>query len=504
MKHKNGMFIPILAVVLVVGLVILFWNPILDALPVDQSRWKESGGKTYYYDEKGDLVTGWLELEGSRYHLGSDGAMATGWAEIGGSRYWFGANGAMHTGWLEQEGNTYYMNPDGTLATGWVEADGSRYYFDTDGTRHTGWLTTDQGTYCMDANGVPLTGWADRDGVPCYLDENGSLVTGWLEIDGSRYYFDADGAMATGWLTTGEGTYYLNEDGTMRTGWLETDGGRFYLGEDGVQRTGRQTIDGTLYYLNADGSTPSGWVDTGEGRCYLNGDGSLHTGWLELDGQKYYLKEDGTAAVGKLVIDGETHYFVSSGAEILLVNRWNTLDKDYVPENMVRSASGVEMVEDAAAALDAMVEACRAAGYRPKVRTAYRDYAYQSYLLNNKVAEGYTYAEAIQIVAIPGTSEHQTGLAVDISDSTYTYLNAAQGDTAIQGWLHEHCWEYGFIVRYPDGTTDITGIICESWHYRYVGVELAKEIWDLGICLEEYLDMLTNDGTTCGDPDSLS
>ena len=68
-------------------------------------------------------------------------------------------------------------------------------------------------------------------------------------------------------------------------------------------------------------------------------------------------------------------------------------------------------------------------------------------------------------------------------------------------WLSENCWEYGFILRYIDGTTGITGIMNEPWHFRYVGVELAMEMKENGLCLEEYLDNLTNDGTTCGDPD---
>ena len=68
-------------------------------------------------------------------------------------------------------------------------------------------------------------------------------------------------------------------------------------------------------------------------------------------------------------------------------------------------------------------------------------------------------------------------------------------------WLSENCWEYGFIVRYPDSKTHITGIMSEPWHFRYVGVELAMEMKDSGLCLEEYLDALTGDGSTCGNPD---
>ena len=97
------------------------------------------------------------------------------------------------------------------------------------------------------------------------------------------------------------------------------------------------------------------------------------------------------------------------------------------------------------------------------------------------------YAEASKSVAIPGTSEHQLGLAVDIVDNSNWNLNTSQEKTKTQKWLMEHCWEYGFILRFPNGTTDITGIIYEPWHYRYVGVEISMELRDLGITLEEYL-----------------
>lgn len=87
----------------------------------------------------------------------------------------------------------------------------------------------------------------------------------------------------------------------------------------------------------------------------------------------------------------------------------------------------------------------------------------------------------------PGTSEHQLGLAVDIVDADYQLLNHAQEDTAVHQWLLEHCWDYGFILRYPADKGDVTGIIYEPWHYRYVGREHAQAIRAAGLCLEEYL-----------------
>ena len=90
-------------------------------------------------------------------------------------------------------------------------------------------------------------------------------------------------------------------------------------------------------------------------------------------------------------------------------------------------------------------------------------------------------------VARPGTSEHQAGLAVDIVSVEYQVLDEGQEDTPLQQWLMAHCWEYGFILRYPTDKSDLTGVGYEPWHYRYVGEEAAKAITEQGICLEEYL-----------------
>jgi LAS superfamily LD-carboxypeptidase LdcB len=91
-------------------------------------------------------------------------------------------------------------------------------------------------------------------------------------------------------------------------------------------------------------------------------------------------------------------------------------------------------------------------------------------------------------VAVPGTSEHELGLAADIYSSENMSLDESQVDTFTQQWLMENCWKYGFVLRYPRAKSDITGIIFEPWHYRYVGYEHARRIHEADICLEEYLD----------------
>ena len=481
---KKGVLIAIIAVLAaaVLGVtVFLFRDPIADALPIDHSGWETEDGVTRYLDADGEPVTGWQDIDGSRYY--------------------FDDSGDMHTGWLEDGGKRYFLSEtDGAMVTGWLlNMSINSYYLDEDGAMHTGWLTQDGKSYCFDQEGFLLTGWQDIDGQPYHFGPDGLMTTGWLETDEGRYFFTGEGIRYSGWLTDANGTYYLNDQGLVTTGWQEVEGKRYYLDNSGILQSGWLELEGQRYYLNPDGSAATGWQDIDGLQLYLDEDGALHTGWLEWEGESYYLLEDGTKAVGKQVIDGETYYFTSTGANILLVNRWNPLPDDYEPEELVWAECGRQMTPEAAEAVDRMIADCRAAGLNPMVRSSYRTIAEQQGLLNNKIAE-YGYDTAIQIVAIPGTSEHHTGLAIDISDSSYTSLNRQQGQTAVSKWLNEHCWDYGFIVRYPDDTTDITGIIYEPWHYRYVGLELAQELKENGLCLEAYLDQLTNDGTTCGDP----
>ena len=187
---------------------------------------------------------------------------------------------------------------------------------------------------------------------------------------------------------------------------------------------------------------------------------------------------------------------------LTLVNPWHKMEEGYEPElrQVTWGYEDYDQFMDARAA-DAMIQMiadCCEAGNDPFVCSAYRDMETQEYLFNNKIArlvyeEGVDPKEAPAIaattVAMPGTSEHQLGLAADIIDYNYPYLDEKQEESPTQKWLMEHCWDYGFILRYPNGTSDITGIIYEPWHYRYVGVEIAQEIRDAKVTFEEYLDL---------------
>jgi D-alanyl-D-alanine carboxypeptidase len=175
-----------------------------------------------------------------------------------------------------------------------------------------------------------------------------------------------------------------------------------------------------------------------------------------------------------------------SSWEYLLVNAENLLGSDYAPE-LTELENGQKFDARAVDALKAFIDAARAEGLSVYLSSSYRSYAEQEYLYNRKVQQyGGDTAIAATIVAPPGTSEHQTGLCCDITDQYYETKNSALEETELFQWMYAHCAEYGFILRYPKDKEDVTGIIYEPWHFRYVGDEAAAYIMEKGLCLEEF------------------
>lgn len=184
------------------------------------------------------------------------------------------------------------------------------------------------------------------------------------------------------------------------------------------------------------------------------------------------------------------------GWMLALVNEEHPMeDTSYAPAQMTEVESERSVDTRIAEALEEMLDDAAAEGLSMYVASAYRSFEQQQTVFNatmqDWISQGYSplaaYDETKKSVAVPGTSEHATGLAVDIIASEYEALDDQQGDTDEQKWLMEHCWEYGFILRYPPEKADVTGIIYEPWHYRYVGKDAAKEITEQDITLEEYL-----------------
>lgn len=170
--------------------------------------------------------------------------------------------------------------------------------------------------------------------------------------------------------------------------------------------------------------------------------------------------------------------------------------EDTLETKVADSSTGKELATVAADAFINMKNAAAAEGVDLMLCSGYRSVEYQQSLfdaekqkwLDKGNSEEEAYNQAKTVVAVPGYSEHNSGLAADIVTPKHQNLDEAFGKTDAAKWLFEHAPEYGFILRYPENKQAITGIIYEPWHYRYVGVENAKAITASGLCLEEYLD----------------
>ena len=482
-KYLKITIITVLTLVVLAGgtLGIMVWG--LGINPFDKSGWVTSEeGYVQYLDKRGEPLTDWQILEGNWYYFDPNN------------------RGAMYTGWLERSGNRYYMDASGIRQGGWLTLpDGTYYLSPTSGIAATGWFSDGSGTYYMDASGRMCVGWKDIQGSRYYFDAAGHMHTGWLELEGNSYYLEeSSGILYTGWLESPEGRRYLDETtGAMVTGWLKTEFGRLYMDEEGYLSTGWTDTPEGIYYLDEDGYPQPGWLDWEGKRYYILDDGKMHLGWLEWEGARYYFRDDGTMARGKVIIDETARYFASNGKYVVLVNNWNPIPEDYTTNLVYFGEWRVD-----SGCYDDLVKMLKDSPYSYEITSAYRSEATQQYIwdkrLKNYQAAGYSYNEAWAMVAayvaVPGTSEHHLGLAVDIG-----------GSNALTSWLKEHSWEYGFLLRYPEGKEDITGIQYERWHFRYLGRELAAEIQAMGITLEEYMDMLTaqegSDAGTASNPE---
>lgn len=195
-----------------------------------------------------------------------------------------------------------------------------------------------------------------------------------------------------------------------------------------------------------------------------------------------------------LPLDNITHHVASedNGWNLILVNRNSYIPDDYKVE-LTELSNGEKVDSRIYPELQEMFNDARAQGYGLFVREGYRTQEEQQQVLDEKIEayenKGKSKSEAKKLaeqwVAIPGTSEHQLGIAVDINADT---TKSSSDD--VYSWLAENAHKYGFIKRYPSDKTDITGVINEPWHYRYVGKEAALEIYSQGMCLEEYIDTL--------------
>ncbi len=182
---------------------------------------------------------------------------------------------------------------------------------------------------------------------------------------------------------------------------------------------------------------------------------------------------------------------------LILVNKQNPIPDDYEAA-MVPFRGGVSIREEIKGPLDEMFDAAALEGITLQACSGYRSHEHQQALFDRKIrtytGQGLSYLDAFRIgsysVIIPGTSEHELGMALDIVTPGYTSLNEGFANTDAGRWLKNNAFKYGFILRYPKGKEYITGIIFEPWHFRYVGKEAATDIKNRDITLEEYLEEL--------------
>lgn len=197
------------------------------------------------------------------------------------------------------------------------------------------------------------------------------------------------------------------------------------------------------------------------------------------------------------VSKNDTASFAKTNWYMLLTNGTNPLPENYKFEEATVYSAGRNWIVDARCAEDmkAMIAAAKKDGVSLIICSAYRSYELQEKNFNTKVQsyinKGYSKEDAVAktatIIAVPGTSEHHTGLAADIVTPTYQNLNSGFEDTEAFKWLYANCAEFGFVLRYPKDKVDVTKIIYEPWHYRYVGKEAAQIMMSEGICFEEFL-----------------
>jgi D-alanyl-D-alanine carboxypeptidase len=196
-------------------------------------------------------------------------------------------------------------------------------------------------------------------------------------------------------------------------------------------------------------------------------------------------EEDGTAIV------------TNATSDTVVVNKKRSLPVGYVPDDLVEpqvpfSFEGPHekrhLRKEAAEALEKLFDGAEKDGIELRAVSGYRSYKRQVSIFNNNVkTKGQEYASKVS--AVPGTSEHQTGLSIDVSSpSVGNVLEQSFGASKEGEWLEKHAPEYGFIIRYMKGKEDVTGYVYEPWHIRYVGIDIAEDVAKQGMTLEEYFD----------------
>ncbi len=305
------------------------------------------------------------------------------------------------------------------------------------------------------------TGW-------WYSYSDGSYAKSqWRQINGKWYFFNAKGYMVTGWKKSGGKWYYLSHSGAMATGWRK--------------------INNKWYYLDKkSGAMTTGWLEQGSYQYYFLDDGSMATGhvevgdaWLDFDEDGHLMKHDEQAAYDYLVLVNKTHK---------LPDDWES--KVVLKEATNRYGETYKVEEKALEQFLKLQKECADEGIYIELDSTTRSVAEQQKLWDDwTIEKGEEYVK--KYVAVPGYSEHHTGLAIDIClvvDGKRVDDNDDMiAQREIFAKIHEKLAKYGFILRFLEGKEAETGYAYEPWHFRYINDPvLAQEIMDKGISFEEY------------------
>jgi D-alanyl-D-alanine carboxypeptidase len=297
------------------------------------------------------------------------------------------------------------------------------------------------------------------------------------------------------------------------SGEASASGGLSLVTESEEEGTDQEALDQNVADEDEDGEKQEGYYDDRTGEAN-GGSDSTDTDPIMNDdplsgqgassGEAHGVPAGSTSAAdwGDLNAEGQPWGTGLTDADweyLVLLNKTHSVDRDYKPADLApikyyaedRPASCRYMRQTAADAFHRMIEAAKAEqGYNIVITTAYRSYDYQKILYDNYVAkDGQALADTYS--ARPGTSEHQTGLAADLSCATINYRLSGDFASTDEGkWINDNAYRFGFILRYPEGKTDVTGYIYEPWHVRYVGTVAAKEIFESGLVFEEDLEKI--------------
>ena len=197
-------------------------------------------------------------------------------------------------------------------------------------------------------------------------------------------------------------------------------------------------------------------------------------------------------------VPAEERSFDAADWRLVLINKQHPISQDYEFKlgKMFIETRNIQLDDRIIEDLLLMMQAAKKDGLSLVIRSPYRTFDRQESNFNKKIKlymkQGLSYMEAYkvtsQVVTVPGCSEHEVGLALDITSETYLDLTQGFADTKEGQWLADHSYEYGFILRYPEEKEYITSIVYEPWHFRYVGREAASVMKEENLCLEEFWD----------------